>query len=136
MVYNVTMAMSSVTFQKKLTRKSSEIYGLGQCISVLDATINGSKLPTYNQVIRCYMYYQQYQPGETKHKMAQKVLDQVIPFYMKANVPMIHKEKAYQKIWKAVQSSSLAIPSQRRDKPFALEKLKKENLLLHKTFPL
>ena len=138
MVYNVTMAMSSVTFQKKLTRKSSEIYGLGQCISVLDATINGSKLPTYNQVIRCYMYYQQYQPGETKHKMAQKVLDQVIPFYMKANVPMIHKEKAYQKIWKAVQNNAKlrAIPSQRRDKPFALEKLKKENLLLHKKFPL
>ena len=70
--------------------------------------------------------------------MAQKVLDQVIPIYMKANVPMIHKEKAYKKIWKAVQNNAKlrAIPSQRRNKPFALEKLKKENLLLHKTFPL
>jgi len=96
--------MSSVT--SKVTRKSSEIYGLGECICVENATINGSKLPTYNQVIRCYMYYQQYQHGETKHKIAQKVLGKIIPFYMKANIPMIHEEKAHEKIWKAVQNNA------------------------------
>ena len=109
--------MSSGTSKNQLTRLSSQIFGLGECISLLDATINGSKLPTYNQVIRCYMYYQQYQPGETKRKMTQKVLDQIIPFYMKANIPMIHEEKEFEKIWKAVQSNAKlrAIPSKRRN---------------------
>lgn len=122
----------------KITRKAAEIFGLGKSISIDDAEITGSRLPTYSQVIRCYMYYQQFRPGETKYKMAQQVYNQLILFYSKGNIPMIKEGKGCEKILKVVQNNAKlrAIPSSRRAQKHALEKVEKENLLLTKTFPL
>ena len=45
------------SIQKK-TRNTAKIFGLGDAISIVDAEITGSHLPTCRQVIRCYMYIQ------------------------------------------------------------------------------
>src|ERR1044072_832550 len=39
------------------TRKSSTVFGIGRKISDEDANINGCRLPTSNQVLRCLMYH-------------------------------------------------------------------------------
>ena len=83
------------SIQKK-TRNTAKIFGLG------DAEITGSCLPTCRQVIRCYMYMQEHQTSKhqckTKYEMAKTVLEKIIPFYCKANIPLISERKACQKI--------------------------------------
>jgi len=69
------------------TRKSSEIFGLGSGITVLDAKITGSRLPSSMQVLRCLMWHIQtgVRESRTRFQSAKMVLSQLIIFYEKAH---------------------------------------------------
>ena len=124
----------------KKTRKTAEIFGLGKGITVADGTITGSRLPTSRQILRCLMYH--YQQGitqsKTRNQAARIVLGQVIPFYGKANIPMISEIKTCQKMVKLLDDNAKlrAIPIARRTAPATLDKLKLQETELDKTFQL
>ena len=40
------------------TRRQSQIFGLGAKITIEDAEITGLRLPTNEQVLRCFKYHQ------------------------------------------------------------------------------
>ena len=131
-------AETSIPKISKSTRSGRKLFGLEKSILMADREITGAKLPTYSQIIHCYLSLQQYQPGQTKHKTAKDVFGKIISFYNKGNVPLILEDKACQKIIEAIQSSAKlrTIPSHRRTKKFAIQKLEKETKFLEKTFPL
>ena len=87
-------------------------------------------------------YTQEYQTvntnAKTKYEMAKTVLDKLIPFYCKANIPLISEGKACQKIIKAVDENVKLrrIAKQRQEKPNCLARLRTEEIQLKKTFPL
>ena len=79
------------------------IHGFGFSVTEEDATIKGSRLPTYEQVLRCFKYHQERGLPENKlsrlsRHAAKIVLDQVTVFYKKANIPMISEKTACDKI--------------------------------------
>lgn len=124
----------------KQTRKGAEIFGLGSGITSTDSQITGSRLPTNQQVLRCFMYHQhQGAPSrQTKFETAKLVLAQVSEFYRKANIPMISDIMACQKIIKLADDNAKlrSIPVARRTRPFALNKLKCMEIELNKTFQI
>ncbi|KAJ8007589.1 hypothetical protein DPEC_G00095600 [Dallia pectoralis] len=60
-----------------------------------DGIINGAKLPTGCQMLRCMLAIK---PGAngvlSQFEAAMVVLEQVWPFYMKANIPMVRDKHA------------------------------------------
>ena len=124
----------------KQTRKGAEIFGLGSGITSTDSQITGSRLPTNQQVLRCYMYHQQQGAPSRQIKLvtANLVLTQVSEFYRKANIPMISDTKACQKIIKLADDNAKlrSIPAARRTRPYVLNKLKCMEIELNKTFQI
>jgi len=131
---------STPTSAAKVTRKTAEIFGLGSGITASDAEITGSRLPTCRQVLRCLMYHLQKGVSEsrTRTEAAKIVLAKVLPFYGKANIPVISEIKACQKMIKLLDENAKirAIPIARRTAPATLAKLKQMDTELNKTFQL
>ena len=122
------------------TRKAKSIFGLGKGITEDDSQIAGSRLPTRRQVLRCMMYHLQKgaSKNETKWDCAKTVLLQVVPFYGKANIPMITERKACEKIVKLVDDNNKlrSIPVKRRSSPATISKLEQADIELDQTFSL
>jgi len=78
------------------------VYGLGSSITKDYSIINGSRLPTSLQVLRCLMYHLDEGVNEkhTRWESAKFVLAKVTVFYEKANIPMIPLRKACEKMIK------------------------------------
>lgn len=129
----------------KTTRQAAAVFGLGTGITGDDAEITGSRLPTNEQVLRCYMFYQRKgsakgsSSSSTKRDNAKIVLTKIIPFYQKGNVKMISEKSACEKIMKLVEKNHKirGIPTDRRSHSGTKAKLKVEvENELKKTFPL
>ena len=71
--------------------------------------------------------------AQNKYEMAKTVPEKTIPFYCKANIPLISERKACQKIIKAVDENAKLrrIPKQRREKPSCLEERKDTTEKIH-----
>lgn len=97
-------------------------------------------LPTSNQVLRCYMFYkkQRLAINRTKSDNAKIVLRKIMPFYEKANIPMITEKKACEKVFMLFQKNAKLreLPTNRRSSVSAQAKLKEAELELSMTFPL
>jgi hypothetical protein len=122
------------------TRQTSQIYGLGSGICEDDAEIRCSKLPSNRQIIRCTMWHIQNpeNSNQTKWQSGNLVLQKIIPFYQKANLPMISDKKCIEKILKLVADNAKMreIPMERRKMPNAMKKVEVMNNYLEKTFCL
>ncbi|XP_063615921.1 uncharacterized protein LOC134789152, partial [Penaeus indicus] len=81
---------------KPETRQDCLIFGLGAKITADDAEITGIRLPTNEQVLRCFRFHQMegLSSNCSKRDIAKIVLEKLVPFYMKANIPMITTKKA------------------------------------------
>ncbi|XP_078286949.1 lethal(3)malignant brain tumor-like protein 2 isoform X2 [Rhinoraja longicauda] len=128
------------TSAAKVTRKTAEIFGLGSGITSSDAEITGSRLPTCRQVLRCLMYNLQkgVLESRTRTEAAKIVLSKVLPFYGKANIPVISEGKACQKMIKLLDENAKirAIPMARRKASATLAKLTQMDTELNKTFQI
>ena len=138
-----TLTVTPVSAADKSTRKtrqSASIFGLGNAITMEDSMITGSRLPTSRQVLRCLMFYVQEGISEnrTKWQSAKLVLFKVVPFYQKANIPMISERKACERMIQLLEDNAKvrAIPCNRRSAASSLEKVKQMEDKLAKTFPL
>jgi hypothetical protein len=122
------------------TRKSSEVFGLGQDVSADDSDITGSRLPTGRQVLRCLMFHVKdgLSTRRSKWDSAKLVLSKITPFYGKGNIPMIADRKACEKILKLLEVNSKLreIPIARRDSSANMVKLQHNDDELSKTFQL
>ena len=56
-------------------------------------------------MLRCMMYHQGVSTGESKWDCAKVGLAKVVPFYDKANIPMIGERKACEKITKLLDDN-------------------------------
>lgn len=125
---------------KPTTRLSSTIFGLGSGITEEDSVITGSRLPTNLQVLRCLMYHIQEGThiNRTKWEAAKIVLAKITVFYEKANIPMIGECKSCEKMIKLLNDNAKirAIPCHRRTTPSSLNKVKKMEDFLAKTFSI
>ena len=105
----------------KKTRKSAEVFGLGQAITEDDFLITGARLPTYRQVLRCLMYHTQPDKktkiNKSRWEAAKAVLSQVREFYKKAGRPIITERKACERIIAFLDENSKIrnIPMRRRE---------------------
>ena len=52
------MSESDDKSHPKNTRLTNEVFGVGGGITTADKEITGSRLPTSDQGLQCYMYYQ------------------------------------------------------------------------------
>ena len=103
-----------------LTRQSSVIFGLlGGGITEVDGEITGARLPTGQQVLRCLMYHLQSgsKKNNSKWETCKVVLEQVVDFYAKANIPInSHRIYCTKMIQLMVENAKIrAIPIKRRD---------------------
>jgi len=134
------MAESDGNVCPKETRQSNAVFGIGTGITMTDAEITGSKLPTNSQVLRCYMFHQRegLTLNRTRHENAKIVLKQIILFYNKANIPTITEKKACEKIISLFQKNAKLreLPVNRRSSLSAQVKLKEAEIELSKTFPI
>ena len=122
------------------TRKSAEIFGLGKGITTSDSQITGSRLPSCQQVLRCFLYHQQRGASsrQTNFETAKIVLAQVSEFYKKANIPVISEIKASEKLIKLANDNAKlrAIPVSRRATAATQAKVKHMECELNKTFQI
>ena len=122
------------------TRKSSEIFGVGAGISSADSEITGSKLPNCNQVLRSMLFHIKdgAEINRTKFQASEIVLSKIIPFYQKANIPMVSQLYACNKIVKLVDDNQKFrnIPINRRESLSVKTKIEKVNEELKQTFRL
>jgi hypothetical protein len=125
---------------QKKTRHASAVFGLGNGITELDAKITGSRLPTSMQVLRCLMYHIKngVHESRTRFQSAKIVLSKILPFYQKANIPMISKIKACEKLLKLIDENAKirAIPIKRRSTAKCVAKVQKMEEKLSETFAL
>lgn len=119
------------------TRKSTELFGLGPAITEEDSEINGSRLPTYGQVLRCFLYYYK---NQRKGTAAKSVFPKIEMHYIKAGITMSSNchccekiESLYEKDYK---KDILNMQINRRAKPFAILKISKFKEKLKMTMPL
>lgn len=114
------------------------IYGLGSVITSDDAIITGSRLPTCRQILRCFLFHQNNptQKNQTQKDSARSVLEKLLPFYGKANIPVITNKKAEEKIIRLADKNAKLreIPIKRRDSDNAKSKVAREEEELNKTF--
>jgi len=136
--------MAKVAKKARITREAAVIFGLGAGITEEDAEITGCRLPTNKQVIRCYMFHklegssQGTKSNRTKRDNAKSVLEKVIPFYLKGNIPMVSAKRGCEKIIELFEKNAKLreIPVDRRSSPKVLAKLNEMEIELQKTFPL
>ena len=112
------------------SKKRKAVFGLGNAISTGDATITGSELPTYRQVLRSLMVHCQTVDKLTnkntyKWNAAKIVLSRVAEIYAKAGIPMISEIKPCQKIIAFMKENAKLreIPTTRRQSNSAEGKL-------------
>lgn len=124
----------------RTTRKEGEIFGLGLMTTPNDSEITGARLPTKEQVLRCFRYHQSEGLSSrcTKMDIAKIVLEKIKPFYLKGNIPMLSHWKACDKIIALAEKNAklCKIPVERRSSPKIIEKLKQAEVDLKQTFPL
>jgi len=121
------------------TRRQSQIFGLGAKITIEDAEITGLRLPTNEQVLRCFKYHQMQRLAEnfTKRDIAKIVLEKIVPFYHKANIPMISSKRVCEKIIALVDRNAKLreTPIERRSSPAIIAKLEGNRSSFQQTFP-
>ena len=122
------------------TRESTKVFGLGSAITEQDSQINGTRLPTCLQVLRCFMWHTEDGKLERRSRWesAKLVLQKVTPFYGKANIPIISERKAIEKIIKLADDNSKlrSIPINRRTTPASITKVNQMEMKFMETFPL
>jgi hypothetical protein len=136
--------MAKAAKKARNTRESAAIFGFGAGITEKDEEITGCRLPTNEHVIRCYMFHQREGSAQgkasnrTQRDTAKIVLDKIIPFYLKGNIPMLSEKSGSQKIVELVLKNAKIreIPVDRRSSPGVVAKLKDVENDLQKTFPL
>jgi len=136
--------MANVAKKAKTTREAAAIFGLGAGITKKDEEITGCRLPTNGQVLRCYMFHQHEGSAQctvsnrTKRDNAKIVLENIIPFYLKGNIPMVSEKWGCEKIVQLFEKNAKVreIPVGRRSSPSVLAKLESVTNELSKTFPL
>lgn len=122
-------------------RGKNWIFGLGHAITEGDSEIFGSRLPTAGQVLRCFMFFNKKHASTgyvTKYDNAQLVLNKVVPFYQKANIPMIAKKKCWEKILALAEKNAKLreIPVARRNSVTTQKRLQDMEKELAQTMPL
>ena len=129
--------------QSKGTRKSLAIFGLGEAISPEDAVITGAHLPTRRQVLCCMMYHTNVpnkitNVNRSQWEAARLVLNQLVVFYGKANIPMISELKACERIIQLLKENAKlrAIPKERRSNASVVSRINAMEASLCETFPL
>ena len=81
--------------EPRFTREAAIVFGLGAGIAKKDEEITVYRLPTNEQVIKCYMFHknegcaQGTASNRTKRENAKIVLEKIIPFFLKENIPMV-----------------------------------------------
>jgi hypothetical protein len=122
------------------SERRKHVFGVGSPVTQDDAVITGTRLPTCNQVLRSYLYYRQNPTttNQTNRECSRLVLDQVLTFYKKANIPTITEKKAIEKIIKLAEKNKKlrAISVDRRSSECTKGKLETEEVELKKTFQL
>ncbi|KAK5901429.1 hypothetical protein CgunFtcFv8_026302 [Champsocephalus gunnari] len=109
------------------TSSRSLVFGLGPSITSEDGIITGAKLPTGRQILRCMLAKKPGANGALSQFEATKgVLEQVRPFYKKANIPMVSDKRPCHKMVDLVNANN------------KLRKIKLEKMecRLDATFPL
>lgn len=85
----------------------SLVFGLGPRITSEDGIITGAKLPTGRQILRCMLAKQPGANGAlSQFEAAKVVLEQVRPFYKKANIPMVSDKRARHKMVDLVNANN------------------------------
>lgn len=122
------------------TRNAQAVFGLGAAVTLEDKHIRGARLPSANDVLRCMMFHcrEGNTINRTRYQSAKLVLEEVMPFYDKANIPMLVEKKCCAKIVKLLDSNNKlrAISVSRRQSPACLRQLDAMNATLAATFPL
>lgn len=134
--------MKSCKAAQKKTRQTAEIFGLGNAITDNDAVMTGARLPTYRQVLRCFMYHTQPDRetaiNKSRWEAAKVVLAQIKEFYMKAGIPIIAERKACERIIELQEENGKLrnVPLERRESDTTRRKPDEMNAKLEQTFPL
>ena len=122
------------------TRNKNKKFGLNLGITESDQHILGNKLPTKEQVLRCFMYHHKDGKGDSKKISAQKVYEQILPHFEKGGILMKHEKSCKENIIalydKGYVKKVLKIPKERRESEYALNKIKEFEDELHHTMPL
>lgn len=124
----------------KITRNNAVIFGLGSGVTEADKHITGSRLPSKQQVLRCFFYNKQkgLALNQKKWETAQITLGEIKPFYERGNIPLILDRKACEKIIKldAENAKLREIPVARRKTESTRRKIKEMEANLKTTFVL
>ncbi|KAI4830172.1 hypothetical protein KUCAC02_001822, partial [Chaenocephalus aceratus] len=89
------------------TSSRSLVFGLGPSITSEDGIITGAKLPTGRQIIRCMLAKKPGANGALSQFEATKgVLEQVRPFYKKANIAMMSDKRTCHKMVDLVNANN------------------------------
>ncbi|XP_034087493.1 uncharacterized protein LOC117556300 [Gymnodraco acuticeps] len=121
------------------TSSRSLVFGLGPSITSEDGIITGAKLPTGRQILR-YMLAKK--PGAngalSQFEATKGVLEQVRPFYKKANIPMVSDKRACHKMVDLVNANNKLrkISQAKRSSETTAKQLEKMECRLDATFPL
>lgn len=129
------------------TSSRNLVFGLGASITNNDGIITGAKLPSGRQILRCMLYNCDAQlhakrPGSTgalsRFEAAKVVLEQVRPFYAKANIPMVSDRRACDKMVALVDDNNKLrhIPQARRSSEATARQADAMERRLDATFPL
>ena len=76
-----------------MTDTKLQEYILGTIPTDENKIIKGSRLPTEHQVLLCYLAHRQCPNISSKREAANETVNVVIPFYEKAGIPTLHKQK-------------------------------------------
>ena len=128
-------------------RSRTLVFGLGPTITDADAIITGAKLPSGRQILRCLLHNCDTQlhakrPGLTgavsRFQAAKIVLEQVRPFYGKANIPMVSDRRACEKMIALLDANNnlRKIPKERRSSEATARLVDAMEHKLDATFPL
>ncbi|KAI4815765.1 hypothetical protein KUCAC02_005892 [Chaenocephalus aceratus] len=89
------------------TSSRSLVFGLGPSITSEDGIITGAELPTGRQILRCMLAKKPGANGALSQFEATKgVLEQVRPFYKKANIPILSDKGACHKMVDLVNANN------------------------------
>ncbi|KAI4799919.1 hypothetical protein KUCAC02_016457 [Chaenocephalus aceratus] len=115
------------------TSSRSLVFDLGPSITT------GAKLPTGRQILRCMLAKKPGGNGALSQFEATKgVLEQVRPFYKKANIPMVSDKRACHKMVDLVNANNKLrkISQAKRSSETSAKQLEKMECRLDATFPL
>uniref|UniRef100_UPI00358E1E58 uncharacterized protein n=1 Tax=Myxine glutinosa TaxID=7769 RepID=UPI00358E1E58 len=129
------------------TSSRTLVFGLGASITNEDGIITGAKLPSGRQILRCMLYNCDAQlhakrPSSigalSRFEVAKVVLEQVRPFYTKANIPMVSDRRVCDKMVALVNDNNKLrrIPQARRSSEATARQVDAMEHRLNATFPL